>query len=239
MLLGYFGETLEAEDCGNCDVCLDPPELYDGTVDAQKALSAVYRIGERFGVGHVIDVLRGADDRGDPQVGPRQLRVYGIGADSPRTTGRAILRQLVHRGYLRQDIAEYSALKLTETARGGAARRGERAARPPAQRRRPRSRRSARSRAARAGAGRPSTRSCSSACASCAASSPPSRACRRTSSSATRRSADMAAARPSSHEEFLEVHGVGEAKAARYGEDFLAEIAAHGGQAPGEECAAG
>ena len=60
VLLGYFGEPL-LEDCGNCDVCLDPPELYDATVDAQKALSAVYRTGQRFGIGHVIDVLRGHD----------------------------------------------------------------------------------------------------------------------------------------------------------------------------------
>ena len=60
VLLGYLGETVE-QDCGNCDVCLDPPEFYDATVDAQKALSCVYRLGQRFGLTHVIDVLRGSE----------------------------------------------------------------------------------------------------------------------------------------------------------------------------------
>ncbi len=61
-LLGYLGETMES-DCGNCDVCLDPPELYDATLDAQKALSCVRSLGERFGVGYVVDVLRGSENQ--------------------------------------------------------------------------------------------------------------------------------------------------------------------------------
>ena len=115
-LLGYFGETLD-EDCGNCDVCLDPPELYDGTEDAQKALSAVYRVGERFGIGHVIDVLRGAQTQALLERGHDKLSVYGIGAGNARDVWGSIIRQLIHRGYLTQDIARYSVLGLTAEAR--------------------------------------------------------------------------------------------------------------------------
>jgi len=117
VLLGYFGELLE-HDCGNCDVCLDPPELYDATVDAQKALSAVYRMGERFGVGQVIDVLVGANTEKVSKWGHDQLSVFGVGADRSRDEWTSIIRQLIHHGYLYQDIAEYSALKFRTGARG-------------------------------------------------------------------------------------------------------------------------
>ena len=105
-----------AEDCGNCDVCLDPPEVYDGTEDAQKALSAVYRLREGFGMGHVIDVLRGAQTDAVLRRGHDQLSVYGIGAEYSRDAWGSIIRQLIHRGYLIQDIARYSVLKLTPAA---------------------------------------------------------------------------------------------------------------------------
>ena len=116
VLLGYFGEPLD-EDCGNCDVCLDPPELYDATVDAQKALSAVYRTGQRFGIGHVIDVLRGHDTEKVRQWDHDQLSVFGVGAESSADEWTSVIRQLIHHGYLRQDIAAFSALKLTDSAR--------------------------------------------------------------------------------------------------------------------------
>ena len=83
VLLGYLGERMES-DCGNCDVCLDPPELYDATEDAQKALSCVYRLGERFGVGHVVDVLRGSKNQRIADLGHDRLSTYGIGADVER-----------------------------------------------------------------------------------------------------------------------------------------------------------
>ena len=114
VLLGYFGEPLE-QDCGNCDVCLDPPELYDATVDAQKALSAVYRTGQRFGIGHVIDVLRGHATEKVAQWDHDRLSVYGVGADRSADEWTAVIRQLIHHGYLRQDIAAFSALKFTDT----------------------------------------------------------------------------------------------------------------------------
>ena len=116
VLLGYFGEPLE-QDCGNCDVCTDPPERFDATVDAQKALSCVYRVGQRFGLKHVIDVLRGADTDRIRTLGHTGLSTYGIGSDKTEQEWTSILRQLIHHGYLVQDIANYSVLKLTPAAR--------------------------------------------------------------------------------------------------------------------------
>jgi len=116
VLLGYFGERL-AEDCGNCDVCTNPPERFDATVEAQKALSCVYRVGQRFGIKHVIDVLRGADTERVRVLGHTGLSTYGIGADKGEQEWSSIIRQLIHHGFLVQDIANYSVLKLTEAAR--------------------------------------------------------------------------------------------------------------------------
>ncbi len=116
VLLGYFGEQLDA-DCGNCDICLDPPELYDATVDAQKALSCVFRVGQRFGAGHVIDVLRGAKNQRVSQLKHDKLSTYGIGRDQSQEVWGSLLRQLIHLGYLEQDVGNYSILKLTAAAR--------------------------------------------------------------------------------------------------------------------------
>uniref|UniRef100_A0A831XF95 DNA helicase RecQ n=1 Tax=Geobacter metallireducens TaxID=28232 RepID=A0A831XF95_GEOME len=115
-LLGYFGERL-AEPCGNCDLCLDPPESFDATEEARKALSCVYRVGQRFGMGHVIDVLRGSKSERINQLGHDRLSTYGIGADRSAEAWGSIIRQLIHRGYLEQDLANYSVLKLTPAAR--------------------------------------------------------------------------------------------------------------------------
>lgn len=116
VLLNYFGERLE-EDCGNCDICLDPPERFDASLDAQKALSCVYRVGQRFGVKHVVDVLRGADSERIRSLGHHKLSTYGVGSDKSEPEWTSILRQLIHHGYLIQDIANYSVLNLTEAAR--------------------------------------------------------------------------------------------------------------------------
>lgn len=115
-LLGYFGETL-AEDCGNCDICLNPPERYDASEDARKALSCVYRVGQRFGIGHVIEVLRGAKTQRIYDLRHNQLSTYGIGREQNQNHWSHLLRQLIHCGYLEQDIGNYSVLKLTEAAR--------------------------------------------------------------------------------------------------------------------------
>ncbi len=115
-LLGYFGETLDA-DCGNCDTCLNPPQRYDATEDARKALSCVYRVGQRFGINHVIEVLRGSKNQRVLDLRHDQLSTYGIGRDKSTDHWSHLLRQLIHYGYLEQDIANYSILKLTEAAR--------------------------------------------------------------------------------------------------------------------------
>jgi ATP-dependent DNA helicase RecQ len=116
VLLGYFGEKLP-EPCGNCDVCLNPPERMDATEAARKALSCVYRVGSRFGIRHVVDVLRGADTERIRQLGHDRLSTYGIGAEFSDAEWTSIIRQLIHRGFLVQDIANWSVLKLTEAAR--------------------------------------------------------------------------------------------------------------------------
>ena len=115
VLLGYLGEQLDA-DCGNCDTCLDPPERYDATEAARKVLSCVYRVGQSFGVRHVVDVLRGADNERIRKFDHGRLSTYGIGMEFSAAEWMSIIRQLIHRGYLVQDIAAYSVLKLTPRA---------------------------------------------------------------------------------------------------------------------------
>jgi len=99
LLLRHFGEEL-VTDCGNCDGCLDPQPRSDATVPAQKALSAVYRTGQRFGAAHVVDVLLGANSERIRALGHDQLSVYGIGGELDRGQWRAVLRQLTSLGYL-------------------------------------------------------------------------------------------------------------------------------------------
>lgn len=115
-LLDYFDETL-GEPCGNCDNCLYPPETMDGKVAAQKALSCVYRTGQRFGVNYVIDVLVGKENERIKQFQHDQLSTYGIGDELNQTEWRGLFRQLVAQGYLDIEVEQYGALRLTEKAR--------------------------------------------------------------------------------------------------------------------------
>lgn len=123
VLLRYFGED-RPEPCGNCDRCLSPVETYDGTVEAQKMLSAIYRTGERFGAGHVIDVLRGSDSEKVRRFGHNTLSVHGVGRDRDDIQWRSILRQLIAAGLVETDLESYGALKLGAEVR--AILRGER-----------------------------------------------------------------------------------------------------------------
>ncbi|MGC9386655.1 MAG: DNA helicase RecQ [Hydrogenovibrio sp.] len=116
VLLNYFGEGSD-QDCGNCDICLNPPEFFDATVAAQKALSCVYRLNQGFGLRYVVEVLRGLDNERIRRQGHQQLSTYGIGQEYSTTEWENILRQLVHLGYLFQDIQNYSVLRLTEKSR--------------------------------------------------------------------------------------------------------------------------
>ena len=99
VLLRHFGEE-RREACGNCDGCLEPKERVNCTVQVQKALSAVYRTGQRFGAAHVVDVLLGANSERIRQLGHQQLSVYGIGKELDRNQWRALLRQLIGLGAL-------------------------------------------------------------------------------------------------------------------------------------------
>jgi ATP-dependent DNA helicase RecQ len=115
-LLAYFGEDY-GHDCGNCDNCLDPPERWDASVVAQKALSAVYRTGQRFGVGHLTSVLRGeADDRINA-LRHDQLSTFGVGAELDKQQWRGVFRQLVAAGLLATDDEGFGTLRLTEASR--------------------------------------------------------------------------------------------------------------------------
>jgi ATP-dependent DNA helicase RecQ len=114
-LLSYFGETIAP--CGNCDTCLDPPQTWDATVASQKALSAIYRTGQRFGAVHVIDVLRGKETERVLRWDHQHLGVFGIGADLEETAWRDVFRQLVALGFVQVDHAAFGALRLTPASR--------------------------------------------------------------------------------------------------------------------------
>jgi ATP-dependent DNA helicase RecQ len=114
-LLAYFGE--QGGVCGNCDNCLNPPETWDATVASQKALSTIYRTGNRFGATHLIDVLRGADTERVRQWGHDKLSVYGVGKAEDDHLWRSVFRQLVALGLVRVDQESFGALVLTEMAR--------------------------------------------------------------------------------------------------------------------------
>ena len=128
VLLANFGEDYAGAGpdggCGNCDNCLHPPQTWDATVAAQKALSCVYRTGQRFGAAHVIDVLRGSDAERVRQFGHDQLSTHGIGTELDARAWRGVFRQLVAAGLLDVDSEGYGGLRLTETSR--AVLRGER-----------------------------------------------------------------------------------------------------------------
>ncbi|RBW42833.1 DNA helicase RecQ [Psychromonas sp. B3M02] len=116
VVLNYFGEY-SPKACGNCDICLDPPQSYDATVDAQKILSCVYRTGQHFGITHVVEVLRGAQTARVKSLGHDQLSTFGIGKDKSTEHWFSIARQLIHCGLLMQNLTRGSALQLTEAAR--------------------------------------------------------------------------------------------------------------------------
>ena len=114
-LLAYFGEA--STPCGNCDTCLAPPETYDATSAAQKAMSAIYRTGQRFGAVHLIDVLRGKAGERITRWEHDKLSVFGIGEDVDEIAWRGVFRQLVALGFARVDHEAHGALRLTEASR--------------------------------------------------------------------------------------------------------------------------
>lgn len=115
-ILAYFDEPLK-EPCGNCDTCLNPPEAWDATEAARKALSCVYKTGQRFGVNYVIDVLLGKDNARIKQFEHDKVSTYGIGKDIHEQEWRSLFRQLIALGYLATDIEGHGAVKLAEQSR--------------------------------------------------------------------------------------------------------------------------
>nr|WP_255558297.1 DNA helicase RecQ [Zhongshania aquimaris] len=115
-LLRYFDDNLD-RPCGNCDNCLTPPETWDATLAAQKALSCVYRTGQRFGVSYLVDVLLGKEHERISQFGHDKISTYGIGSELNATEWRTLYRQIIARGLLKVDVEGYGSVQLTDSAR--------------------------------------------------------------------------------------------------------------------------
>lgn len=115
-LLAYFGETYQG-DCQTCDNCLDPVKTWDGTVAAQKALSCVYRTGERFGAGYLTDVLLGKETERIVKFGHNRVSTFGIGNELDKLEWKSVFRQLLSAGYLKADLNSYGGLRLSEKSR--------------------------------------------------------------------------------------------------------------------------
>ena len=222
-LLAYFGEQLPAP-CGNCDNCLDPPATFDATEAAQLALSCVYRTGQRFGVGYLIEVLRGGDDPRIASFGHDRLALFGRGQERPAAQWRSLFRQLAARGLVSVEIDGHGGLRLTEAARPVL--RGE-------QRLFLREESTARERRRRKGSAAPLLASAEQALFEAL------RAERRRLADAHGVPAyvifhdatlmQLAAERPRTLADLAQINGVGAAKLERYGEAFLAVI---GGMTP-------
>ena len=116
VLLAYFGDDLE-QPCGHCDTCIEPVEQFDGSELAQKALSCVFRTGQRYGVNYVIDVLRGRTNERIENAGHTALSTFGIGAELDQKQWRSIFRQLIAQGHLNVDVDGFQSLRLTEQCR--------------------------------------------------------------------------------------------------------------------------
>ena len=116
VVLNYFAEFTK-KSCGNCDICLDPPSQFDATLEAQKVLSCVYRINQQGDINHVIAVLRGEDTAKVKQLDHHNVSTFGLGKGKTPGYWYAIIGQLIHLGYLQQDIEQQSNLCLTEASR--------------------------------------------------------------------------------------------------------------------------
>ena len=113
VLLSYFDE--ESENCNNCDNCINPPSLIDGTILAQKLLSTVYRTGQFYGQVHIINVLRGSEDKKILDKGHQKLSVYGLGKDKTKEFWQSFLRQMLAYGHLKINFQKYGAIEITNT----------------------------------------------------------------------------------------------------------------------------
>lgn len=221
-LLSYFGDT--GEPCGNCDTCADPPKLFDGTVAAQKALSCIYRTGERFGQAYIVDVLLGVDNDRIAQFGHDRISTFGIGTEHDNRTWRAIVRQLIALRLVDVDLAGHGGLSIAQAGRDFLREKSALMLRVPAP---PRARRGKVSRMTAQAAVSEGDRDLFEALRQ-----------KRTEMARAQNVPpyvifhdktliEIAAAKPSSRAEMANVPGVGEAKLDRYGPAFLTVIAQH------------
>ncbi|ANL35163.1 DNA helicase RecQ [Rhizobium phaseoli] len=223
-ILAHFGES-HAGQCGNCDTCLKPVETWEGTEAAIKALAAIYRTGERFGAGHVIDVLVGNVNEKTERFGHVDMPVFGAGKDIPVRTWQSVCRQLLAMGLIRVDHEAYGALKLEPEARAVFKHERQvffRKDRPASERRTKKVERSER-KSALSGADGSLFEALRAERMAIAKSLgvPPYVVFPDTTLIA------FATERPRSHEELLAISGVGQAKLERYGDAFLEIILAH------------
>ena len=222
-LLAYFGE--HAERCGACDLCRDEAARYDATIDAQKVLSAVFRTGQRFGAGHIADLLAGEATEALTRRGHDQLKTFGAGRDRPRHSWIAIVRQLFAAGALAEASAEHGGFRLTEA--GDAILRG----RSRIELRVVSDARPARRKRADRGSAAGTADGLDAAAQALFDHLRSTRLdiARREKIAAymvfpDRSLIEMARRRPATPSALREIHGVGETKLARYGESFLAAI---------------
>lgn len=225
-ILAHFGEA-HGGHCGNCDTCLKPVDTWDGTDAAIKALAAIYRTGERFGTGHVIDVLMGNDNEKTQRFGHTDMPVFGAGRDLPLRTWQSVYRQLLAAGLIRVDHDAFGALKLEPEAR--AVFRHEREVR--FRKDRPTGRKADRNLSTSAKGARADLDEADAALFE---------ALRRKRTEIAKELSippyvvfadttlvGLATLRPTSHDAMLEVSGVGQTKLERYGDAFLDIIRTH------------
>ena len=221
-LLSYFGDR--CEPCGNCDTCAEPPRLFDGTVAAQKALSCIYRTGERFGQAYIVDVLLGVDNDRIARSGHDRISTHGIGKEHDARTWRAILRQLIALRLVDVDLAGHGGLSIAQGGRAFLKEKPTLMLRvpTPARARRDRTAR-AQTTAALAGADQGLFEALRARRLELARAQnvPPYVIFH------DRTLMELAAARPASRAQMSMVPGVGETKLDRYGPAFLSVIAEH------------
>ncbi|MBS3647191.1 DNA helicase RecQ [Pseudaminobacter sp. 19-2017] len=222
VLLSYFGD--DCEPCGNCDTCAEPPKLFDGAIAAQKALSCIYRTGERFGQAYIVDVLLGVENERIAQFGHDRISTFGIGREHDNRTWRAILRQLIALRLVDVDFAGHGGLAIAPAGRDFLRDKPALMLRVPAP--------------ARARRGKVARSTAQPAVTE--ADHDLFQALRRKRTEMARAQnvppyvifhdktlIELAAVRPASRAEMANVPGVGEAKLERYGPAFLAVIAEH------------
>ncbi len=222
-LLGYFGEF--SEPCGNCDVCLDPSAMVEGTAEALKVFEAMRLTGERFGAVHLVDLLEGkANDRA-LALNHTELAVFGAGKERPRGEWQALIRQLLGGGYLALDVAGHGGLAIAPKGRALMKGEGQFRYRPLVARSVKKAKRAERMAAAVANEGVSDV--LLQRLKALRGSLAKARRVPAYVIFSDRTLIDMAAKRPLTKWDFGEVHGVGAAKLEQFAEVFLAEVRAH------------